>query len=208
MSRKPRVDYDYEEERMNLSKEEKQYLNSKARMFKSIIWDIIEYILIFVAVIIIMGYVQTGKIADFNEISKDIGTWLKPGGVLFNAIVGFLPILILKSIGRYFGLGTYGRMILGIIKCFAIILWLYLVVTGASNSLNLMDSMGEMAIGAGVSVEGINVGLEGLRKYLTLIMLCCVLIPIGEFCGARKKHRRALAKLKSIEEEKAREDAS
>ena len=208
MSRNKYKDYDYEEERMNLSKEEKKYLNSKARMIKAIVWDIIEYIIIFVAIIIIMGYIESGTIADFNEIGKNMGIWLKPGGVLFNALVGFLPIILLNSIGRYFGIGTYGRMVFGIIKCFAVILWLYLVVTGASNSLNLMDTVGEISAGETVTIEGLNVGLEGLRKYLTMIMLCCILIPIGEFCGARKKHRRALAKLKSIEEEKAREEAS
>lgn len=208
MSRNKYKDYDYEEERMNLSKEEKKYLNSKARMIKAIVWDIIEYIVIFVAIIIIMGYIESGTIADFDEIGKNMGIWLKPGGVLFNALVGFLPIILLNSIGRYFGIGTYGRMAFGIIKCFAVILWLYLVVTGASNSLNLMDTVGEISAGETVTIEGLNVGLEGLRKYLTMIMLCCILIPIGEFCGARKKHRRALAKLESIEEEKAREDAS
>ena len=208
MSRNKYKDYDYEEERMNLSKEEKKYLNSKARMIKAIVWDIIEYIIIFVAIIIIMGYIESGTIADFNEIGKNMGIWLKPGGVLFNALVGFLPIILLNSIGRYFGIGTYGRMLFGIIKCFAVILWLYLVVTGASNSLNLMDTVGEISAGETVTIEGLNVGLEGLRKYLTMIMLCCILIPIGEFCGARKKHRRALAKRESIEEEKAREDAS
>ncbi|MBO5519649.1 MAG: hypothetical protein J5945_05870 [Candidatus Methanomethylophilus sp.] len=208
MSRNKYKDYDYEEERMNLSKEEKKYLNSKARMIKAIVWDIIEYIVIFVAIIIIMGYIESGTIADFNEIGKNMGIWLKPGGVLFNALVGFLPIILLNSIGRYFGIGTYGRMVFGIIKCFAVILWLYLVVTGASNSLNLMDTVGEISAGETVTIEGLNVGLEGLRKYLTMIMLCCILIPIGEFCGARKKHRRALAKRESIEEEKAREEAS
>ena len=71
-----------------------------------------------------------------------------------------------------------------------------------------MDTVGEISAGETVTIEGLNVGLEGLRKYLTMIMLCCILIPIGEFCGARKKHRRALAKLESIEEEKAREEAS
>ena len=208
MSRDKNKDYDYEEERMTLSREEKKYLNSKARMFKAIVWDIIEYILIFVALIIIMGYIESGQIADFNEIAKNIGTWLKPGGILFNALVGFLPIILLSSIGRYYGIGTYGRMIFGIIKCFAIILWLYLVITGASNSLNLLETMGEVSVGSGVSIEGLHVGLDGLKKYLTLIMLCCILIPIGEFCGARKKHRRALAKKQSIEEEKAREEAA
>jgi hypothetical protein len=208
MSRNKYKDYDYEEERMNLSKEEKKYLNSKARMIKAIVWDIIEYIIIFVAIIVIMGYIESGTIADFNEIGKNMGIWLKPGGVLFNALVGFLPIILLNSIGRYFGIGTYGRMVFGIIKCFAVILWLYLVVTGASNSLNLMDTVGEISAGETVTIEGLNVGLEGLRKYLTMIMLCCILIPIGEFCGARKKHRRALAKRESIEEEKAREEAS
>ena len=208
MSRNKNKDYDYEEERMTLSREEKKYLNSKARMFKAIVWDIIEYILIFVALIIIMGYIESGQIADFNEIAKNIGTWLKPGGILFNALVGFLPIILLSSIGRYYGIGTYGRMIFGIIRCFAIILWLYLVITGASNSLNLLETMGEVSVGSGVSIEGLHVGLDGLKKYLTLIMLCCILIPIGEFCGARKKHRRALAKMQSIEEEKAREEAA
>ena len=207
MSKAKYKDYDYEEERMNLSKEEKKYLNSKARMMKAIIWDIVEYILIFVAIIVIMGYIRTGEIANFNEIANNLGTWLKPGGVLFNALVGFLPIILLNSIGRYFGLGTYGRMIFGILKCFAILLWVYLVVAGASNSLNILDSVGTVSVGD-FTVEGINFGLEGLQKFMTLLMLCCVLIPIGEFCGARKKHRRALAKRESIEEEKAREEAA
>ena len=69
MSRNKNKDYDYEEERMTLSREEKKYLNSKARMFKAIVWDIIEYILIFVALIVIMGYIESGQIADFNEIA-------------------------------------------------------------------------------------------------------------------------------------------
>ena len=207
MSKAKYKDYDYEEERMNLSKEEKKYLNSKARMMKAIIWDIVEYILIFVVIIVIMGYIRTGEIANFNEIANNLGTWLKPGGVLFNALVGFLPIILLNSIGRYFGLGTYGRMIFGILKCFAILLWVYLVVAGASNSLNILDSVGTVSV-EDYTVEEINLGLEGLQKFMTLLMLCCVLIPIGEVCGARKKHRRALAKRESIEEEKAREDAS
>ena len=208
MSKDKYKDYDYEEERMNLSREEKKYLNSKARMFKAIVWDIIEYILIFVAIIVIMGYIESGEIANFEEIANNIGVWLKPGGVLFNAIVGFLPIILLSSIGRYYGIGTYGRMVFGILRCFAIILWLDLIVTGASNSLNLLETTGEVSVGSGVSIEGINIGLDGLRQYLTLVMLCCILIPIGEFCGARKKHRRALAKKESIEEEKAREEAA
>ena len=202
MSKKEYKDYDYEEERMNLSREEKKYLNSKARMFKAIIWDIVEYILIFVALIIIMGYIETGKLTDFNEIANQLPVWLNPGGVLFNALVGFLPIIVLSSIGRYFGVGTYGRMLFGILRCFAIILWIYLVAAGASASLQLPESVKTMGL------EGLTVGLEGLKKFFTLVMLCCILIPIGEFCGARKKHRRALAKRESIEEEKAREDAS
>ena len=202
MSKKEHKDYDYEEERMNLSREEKKYLNSKARMFKAIIWDIVEYILVFVALIIIMGYIETGKLADFNEVANQLPIWLNPGGVLFNALVGFLPIIVLSSIGRYFGVGTYGRMLFGILRCFAIILWIYLVAAGASASLQLPESVQTMGL------EGLTVGLEGLKKFFTLVMLCCILIPIGEFCGARKKHRRALAKMQSIEEEKAREEAA
>ena len=199
MSKKPRVDYDYEAERMNLSKEEKKYLNSKARMVKAIIWDILEYILMFVLVFILMSYIENGNLDHIEESLSQIQYWLQPGGMLFNALVGFLPVILVSSIGRYFGIGTYGRMLFGIAKCGAVILWFYLLAAGATTSLELPEVFENMGL------DGLTIGLEGLKKFITLLMLCCMLIPVGEFCGARKKHRRAAAKLKSIEEEKARE---
>ena len=183
-------------EEEKLSKDEKRYLNSKARVAKHLIISIVEYVIIIILMLLITTYMQYGSLDNFIEDIQHMGDWFRPGGMMFNAIVGLLPIIAIGCIGVYFGEGTVGKMSFGLIKGVAIILWLVLVFQGASTSLSLPE------IFEGMGLEELKVGMDGLVKFLVLVFLCCLLIPIGEFCGARKKHLRAAAHKDRLDEDK------
>jgi len=183
-------------EEEKLSKDEKRYLNSKARVAKHLIISIVEYVIVIILMLLITTYMQYGSLDNFVEDIQHIGEWFKPGGMMFNAIVGLLPIIAIGCIGVYFGEGTVGKMAFGLIKGVAIILWLVLVFQGASTSLSLPE------VFAGMGLDELRVGMDGLVKFLVLVFLCCLLIPIGEFCGARKKHLRAAAHKDRLDEDK------
>ena len=183
-------------EEEKLSKDEKRYLNSKARVAKHLIISIVEYVIIIILMLLITTYMQYGSLDNFIEDIQHMGDWFRPGGMMFNAIVGLLPIIAIGCIGVYFGEGTVGKMAFGLIKGVAIILWLVLVFQGASTSLSLPE------IFEGMGLEELKVGMDGLVKFLVLVFLCCLLIPIGEFCGARKKHLRAAAHKDRLDEDK------
>ena len=183
-------------EEEKLSKDEKRYLNSKARVVKHLVISIVEYVIIIVLMLLITTYMQYGSLDNFIEDIQHMGDWFRPGGMMFNAIVGLLPIIAIGCIGVYFGEGTVGKMAFGLIKGVAIILWLVLVFQGASTSLSLPE------IFEGMGLEELKVGMDGLVKFLVLVFLCCLLIPIGEFCGARKKHLRAAAHKDRLDEDK------
>ena len=183
-------------EEEKLSREEKRYLNSKARVVKHLVLSIVEYVIIILLLMVVSTYMQYGTLDNFIEDVQHIGDWFQPGGMMFNAIVGLLPIIAVGCVGVYFGEGTVGKMAFGLIKGVAIILWLVLVFEGASTSLSLPE------VFAGMGLEELKVGMDGLVKFLVLVFLCCLLIPIGEFCGARKKHKRALAHKDRLDEDK------
>ena len=183
-------------EEEKLSKDEKRYLNSKARVVKHLVISIVEYVIIIVLMLLITTYMQYGSLDNFIEDIQHMGDWFRPGGMMFNAIVGLLPIIAIGCIGVYFGEGTVGKMAFGLIKGVAIILWLVLVFQGASTSLSLPE------IFEGLGLEELKVGMDGLVKFLVLVFLCCLLIPIGEFFGARKKHLRAAAHKDRLDEDK------
>ena len=184
-----------------LSKEEKRYLNSKARAVKRFGFSIIEYIIIILVMMAISTYMQYKTFDNFFENLKSLAEWLRPGGMLFNAIVGFLPIIVVGCVGVYFGEGTFGKMAFGMAKCVAIIIWLMLIFQGASASLDLPAVLSTMNVG-GVALDGLVIGTGGLMKFLILIFVCSLLVPIGEFCGARKKHKRALEHKYRLDEDK------
>ena len=183
-------------EEEKLSKDEKRYLNSKARVAKHLIISIVEYVIVIILMLLITTYMQYGSLDNFIEDIQHMGDWFRPGGMMFNAIVGLLPIIAIGCIGVYFGEGTVGKMAFGLIKGVAIILWLVLVFQGASTSLSLPE------VFAGMGLDELRVGMDGLVKFLVLVFLCCLLIPIGEFCGARKKHLRAAAHKDRLDEDK------
>ena len=183
-------------EEEKLSKDEKRYLNSKARVAKHLIISIVEYVIVIILMLLITAYMQYGSLDNFIEDIQHMGDWFRPGGMMFNAIVGLLPIIAIGCIGVYFGEGTVGKMAFGLIKGVAIILWLVLVFQGASTSLSLPE------VFEGMGLEELKVGMDGLVKFLVLVFLCCLLIPIGEFFGARKKHLRAAAHKDRLDEDK------
>ena len=179
-----------------LTKEEKRYLNSKSRVVKHVVLSIVEYVIVILLVMIIATYMQYGTLDNFFEEIQHMGDWFQPGGMMFNAIIGLLPIIAIGCISVYFGEGTFGKMAFGLIKGAAIILWLVLVFQGASTSLSLPE------IFEGMGLEELKIGMDGLVKFMVLVFLCCLLIPIGEFCGARKKHLRAVAHKDRLDEDK------
>lgn len=187
------------EEPEKLSGEEKKYLNSKARVVKRFLFAILEYVILFILMLAIACYLKNGNLDNFMEEVEGLKDWFQPGGLLFNALVGYLPIVVIGCIGAYFGEGTVGKMVFGLIKCGAILIWLLFVFDGAAASLQMPDIM------ESINVEDLTIGLEGLSKLAVLVLTCSLLIPIGEFCGARKKHKRALAKKERLEAAKAEE---
>ncbi|MCQ2079021.1 MAG: hypothetical protein MJZ38_03065 [archaeon] len=184
---------------LELTKEEWKLVNSKKRMVGAIIWGILEYILIIVLVFVVSVYSQKGNLDTILEDLQGLTEWFRPGGMIFNAIIGFLPIIILGSIGAYFGSGTYGKMLFGIARCIAFVIFINLLVNGATTSLEVPSVFQQM------NLENLTIGMEGLRKFLTLIFLTSILIPIGEFCGARKPHKRAVEKLEAFKASKVSE---
>lgn len=183
------------EDAEKLTKEDKKYLNSKKRMISAITTSVIEYILIFIVMLALTSYLQNGNLDNFSKDMEHLSDWFQPGGMLFNAIVGFLPIVVLRSLGQYFGVGTYGKMCFGIGMCIAIIVWLNLIMSGASTSLELPS------VFSGMGLDSLTIGIEGLSKFITMVMLFSILIPIGEFAGARKKHNAAQAKKERLKAE-------
>lgn len=177
-----------------LTRKDKRYLNSKARIVKRFFMAIVGYAVIIIAMMLIACYIKNGNLDDFVTKLGGMKDWFRPGGMMFNAIVGYLPIIVIGCIGAYFGEGTVGKMIFGIMRCFLVIAWLVLVFHGASTSLQLPDVMNS------IGVEELTVGLDGLIKFACLVLLCSVLIPIGEFAGARKKHKKALEKKERLTE--------
>ncbi len=184
-----------EEDAEKLTKEDKKYLNSKCRMMKAIAFSILDYVILFFVVLALSAYIKYGNLDNFADDLKNLSEWFHPGGMVFNAIVGFLPIVILKSIGQYFGSGTYGKMTFGIGMCLAVVLWLNLILMGASPSMDLPAEFEEMGF------DSLTIGLEGLSKFITMVMLFSILIPIGEFLGARQKHIDALKKKERLGED-------
>ncbi len=174
-------------EETKLTSDEKKYLNSKARVAKRVVVSVVEYIAMFLLMMALATYMEYGSLERFFDSLQNIGAWLTPGGMLFNALVGFIPIIALGCIGAYFGEGTVGKMLFGIFRCIAIVIWLVFVFQGASHSLALPEVFSQMGL------ENLTVGMDGLVKFLTLVFTVSILIPIGEFAGARKNHKRALA---------------
>ena len=168
------------------------YLNSIGRVTSRIMISAIEFVLVFILVSLFINYMQTGSI-DINTLPDTVSTYLQPGGVIFTALVAFLPIIVLENIGIYFGLGTVPRMAFGIIKYLALIWWLH-VLTGSAGDIDIVQMSG-LSGSSLMGVESVTVNLTPLVKLLDIILLLCCIIPVGEFIGCRRRHNDAVIRL-------------
>ncbi len=183
-----------------LKKEDSEYLNSKARITKRLLKSIVEYILVFLLITLMMDFISTGSI-DIDTLPDTINTYLRPGGVIFTALIAYLPVLIISNIGLYFGLGTVGRMVFGLIKIVGIIIFLHILVTNAGD-VDLVDLTGMNEGMSGVGLDAFTINIEPIVKLLDILLLLCMIIPVAEFLGARRRHEEALLRQENRKDEK------
>lgn len=169
-----------------LKKNDAPYLNSTKRMAKRIAVSVLEYVVIILITLAIASYMDTGSLESMFNMTDSMKKMLQPGGFIFNSVLSYLPILILVNLGNYFGSGTTGKLAIGVLKCVAIAVWLTVLLTSATSTLEIPS------IAANQGLDSIEIGVEGIAKFAAFVMIVCILIPIGEFIGARKKHKAAV----------------
>jgi len=186
-------------------KDDMEYLNSKSRVAKGLIFSILEYIIVFILVSLAMDYVTYGSIS-FDTLPDTIKTYLKPGGVILTALIAYLPILVISNIGLYFGLGTVGRMAFGIIKIIGLIIFLHILVIQA-GTIDLVEVSGMSGSMSGVGLDSFTINLEPVVKLLDILLALCLIIPVFEFLGARRRHNEAVLRQEDREEAEKKSEA-
>ncbi len=184
-------------------KDDAPYLNSITRVTSRLVISILEYILVFILISLLMTYLKTGSI-DFNALPDVIKEYLSPGGAIFTALVAFLPVMILENIGIYFGLGSVPRMLFGMVKYLVLIWWLHMFV-GAAGDIDIIQMSGMAGSSALNGVESVTMNLAPFVKLLDIIFLLCLIIPVGEFIGCRRRHNEAVLRQQERREAKKAE---
>ena len=171
-------------------KEDAPYLNSFPRVVKCLIWSVVEFVLVFIILSVMTNYIRTGTF-NLDTLPDTIIQYMKPGSVLFTAIISFLPILVLENIGAYFGQGSVPRMVIGIVKILAIRVWFNFVVAAAGD-IDIIKMSGMQGSDALQGLEAFTVNVSPFVKLVDIILILSCIIPIGEFIGSRKKHSAAV----------------
>ncbi len=171
-------------------KEDAVYLNSIGRVFKRLILAIVEFIIVFLLVTLLMNYMNTGTI-DIENVPKLLETYLQPGQPIFTALVSYLPIMVIESIGVYFGLGSVPRMIFGVAKCIVLAVWIQ-IFAAAAGDIDIIKLAGMSESSSLQGLEGMTVNIQPLSRLLSIIFMLCCIIPIGEFIGCRARHNEAV----------------
>ena len=169
-----------------IKKNDAPYLNSKARVAKKIIISLLEYVVIILLTLMLASYMESGTIDNMFNMNESMMEMLQPGGFIFNSLVTYLPILILVNLSSYFGSGSKAKLLIGVLKCAAIAL-----LDSAATSIEIPS------IAEGQGLDSIEIGIKGLAKFATFIVLVSVLVPIGEYIGAYKKHKSATERKKN-----------
>ncbi len=174
-----------------IKKNDAPYLNSKARVAKKILISLLEYVVIILLTLMLASYMESGTIDNMFNMNESMMEMLQPGGFIFNSLVTYLPILILVNLSSYFGSGSKAKLLIGVLKCVAIALWLTVLLDSAATSIEIPS------IAEGQGLDSIEIGIKGLAKFATFIVLVSVLVPIGEYIGAYKKHKSATERKKN-----------
>lgn len=165
------------------------YLNSKTRVASRLVFAALEYVFVFLILTFVVDYLHNGTIS-YDTITQTTADYLKPGGVIFTALIAYLPILVIKNVGFYFGLGSAPRMIFGMVGYLLVIWWLFMFASSAGDfDVMKMVNISSQSI---MGLESVTLNLTGIVKLLSIVFVICCIIPLGEFIGARKRHKEAL----------------
>lgn len=178
------------DERKEREKEQEIYLDSVPRFVKRVAFCIVEYIGILLLTLALASYLKTGSFGDMFSFDT-MGDMFKPGGLVFTSLVAYIPVLLIGNVAEYFGSGSWGKLLFSILKCLSIIVWIMLTIDAAVNG-SALDS-----ISSGIGVDYITMNLKGLCSLMAVILVITLIIPLGEFIGARKKRLEAVADRKT-----------
>lgn len=181
-------------------KDDAPYLNSVTRVTSRIIFSILEFILLFVLLSLLVSYLETGTI-DFSKVPDTVAKYIQPGGVIFTALVAYLPILVVSNIKVYFGLGTIPRMLLGIARYIMLMWWLG-VLAGSAGNIDIVEMSGLSGSSALQGLESFTVNIAPMVQLLDIILAACCIIPVCEFLGARRRHNDAVIRHEDRKERK------
>ena len=172
-------------------KKDAPYLNSVSRVVRRIVFSVIETVIVIVFLLMIASYFESGTFDDAFSLSGDMKDMLSPGGLVFNSLIGYIPVLVLANICTYFGSGSKGKLAAGVLRCIAIAAWLIIIFGSAADSLTIPS------VAEGTGLESIEVGVRGIAKFGAAVFAACAIIPVGEYIGARKKHEAAVERKKN-----------
>lgn len=165
-----------------------QYLSNPTRFISSIVLSVVEFFIMVVALLLISGHIANLE-EDTTGVAKSLADQMAPGGLAFNSLAAFLPIIIISSVGSYFGEGSIGRLVCGVGRCVAGAVWFIVMLSSLGNSIVVDSSV----------VTDVSFDLSGAGKLLAFITIVTVIIPIGEFLGARRKHLEAVASKEDVD---------
>ncbi|KUE73805.1 hypothetical protein AUQ37_07500 [Candidatus Methanomethylophilus sp. 1R26] len=178
-----------DDEKKEIEKQKKKdapYLNSVSRIVRRILFSVIETAIVIVLLLMIASYFESGTIDNAFSLSGGMKDMLSPGGLVFNSLIGYIPVLVLANICTYFGSGSKGKLAAGVLRCIAIAVWLIVIFGSAADSLTIPS------VAEGTGLESIEVGVRGIAKFGAIIFAACAIIPVGEYIGARKEHEAAV----------------
>lgn len=178
-----------EKEAKKQKKEDAEYLDSVPRFLGSVVWGIVEFVLTALIVLAITSHLESGDFSEMFTFNEETMELLRPGGFIFTALVGALPILILSNVSAYFGSGSVGRLALSVVRCFAVIIWLYVSIDALESAVDIAD-----LVSGDIGVDYVEMSLDGIVSLLSLILVITLIVPFGEYVGARKKRREAIAR--------------
>lgn len=172
-------------------KEDARYLSSVRRAVKRVVSSVLEYIVIILIALFVASYLDSGDASGMFDFSGAVGDMLAPGEFAFDAIVGFLPLIVLSVLAVYFGEGSKERLAVSLLKYAYVAVWLYLMLDSAASSVELPS------VATDLGLESIEFDISGIALFSIFVALVCMIIPIGEYIGAYKKHNEAVERKKN-----------
>jgi hypothetical protein len=145
-----------------------------------------------------VGSIGDGAFADCTQLESvtlSSGLASIPYGAFYHCSA-------LTSITIPQGVTTVGRMAFGIIKILAVLLFLHIFLMSAGD-VDFVELSGMSGGMSGVGRESFTVNLEPIVKLFDIILLLCLIIPVAEFLGARRRHNEAVLRQQDRDDDEA-----